>query len=268
MRRFWFSVFTVGLLLSPLQPSLLAQFRSLSAKGVAQDVCSFATAPLHWKRDNWLQFAGVLGGGIAIYSADGEIRDWMLAHRSRATGKLADLSRWFGDGLYTLPALAMGYWAARRLNDSRLAAACFTAIESFFLANSVTTAGKLLGHRHRPFAGDGPRVWDGPGLDLENAHLSMPSGHTTSAFAVAAVFGAYYRHRPLVAVSAYALATLTGLSRIHDDKHWASDVWVGAAIGIATAQFLYHRHTRAHSPGGLQISARKDGIRLSWQLRF
>ncbi len=36
----------------------------------------------------------------------------------------------------------------------------------------------------------------------------------------------------------YSLASLTGLSRIHDNRHWASDVFCGAMLGWGTAKLL------------------------------
>jgi membrane-associated phospholipid phosphatase len=65
------------------------------------------------------------------------------------------------------------------------------------------------------------------------SNVSMPSGHTTTAFAVAS--GIYFaipvarrkRHRWL-----FALAAATGLSRIAVGAHWPGDVAVGASLGM------------------------------------
>ena len=35
----------------------------------------------------------------------------------------------------------------------------------------------------------------------------------------------------MVSLLSYGLAGLAGLSRIYDNKHWASDVFLGAALG-------------------------------------
>ena len=37
-------------------------------------------------------------------------------------------------------------------------------------------------------------------------------------------------------------AFLTGISRIYHDKHWSSDVFLGAAIGYFTARFVNNLH--------------------------
>jgi membrane-associated phospholipid phosphatase len=69
---------------------------------------------------------------------------------------------------------------------------------------------------------------------------SFPSGHTATAFFGARMldrsFGKKY---PAIAIGGYALATATGALRIANNKHWASDVAMGAAIGIASAEVAY-----------------------------
>jgi membrane-associated phospholipid phosphatase len=39
-----------------------------------------------------------------------------------------------------------------------------------------------------------------------------------------------------IGVPAYALAGLMGVSRIHQDKHWLSDVVAGAALGFISGR--------------------------------
>ena len=44
------------------------------------------------------------------------------------------------------------------------------------------------------------------------------------------------------AVVTYGMATTVGLARIDNNKHWASDVLVGAAIGMFLGNFVYSLH--------------------------
>ena len=69
---------------------------------------------------------------------------------------------------------------------------------------------------------------------------SFPSGHTTTAFFGARMLDrAYGKQYPLISVGGYALATATGAMRIANNKHWATDVAMGAAIGIASAEIAH-----------------------------
>lgn len=65
---------------------------------------------------------------------------------------------------------------------------------------------------------------------------SFPSGHATSAFAAAAAVtaetGAWWpKSTWVIGPLMYGGATMVGLSRMYHNKHWASDVVLGAAIG-------------------------------------
>jgi len=63
---------------------------------------------------------------------------------------------------------------------------------------------------------------------------TFPSGHTATAFFGATVLAHEYRDtHPEYVIAGYALATATGALRIANNKHWATDVFLGSAIGIA-----------------------------------
>jgi membrane-associated phospholipid phosphatase len=64
-------------------------------------------------------------------------------------------------------------------------------------------------------------------------NVSMPSGHTLTAFAVASgIFFAIPRARRMRHVWLLVLAAGTGLSRIAVGAHWPGDVAVGASLGL------------------------------------
>lgn len=68
-------------------------------------------------------------------------------------------------------------------------------------------------------------------------YSSFPSGHTTSAFGIAAIvvwLAWPTRHRWVGAV-ALAWATLVGLSRVYRGVHWPTDVLGGACLGVASS---------------------------------
>ncbi len=46
----------------------------------------------------------------------------------------------------------------------------------------------------------------------------------------------------------YSLATIAGFSRIHDNKHWASDIFIGSAIGY----FVGKKISDLNRPGAKQ----------------
>ncbi|MCO6026100.1 phosphatase PAP2 family protein [Prevotella cerevisiae] len=71
-------------------------------------------------------------------------------------------------------------------------------------------------------------------------HQSFPSGHTATAFMTATMLSKEYGYlSPWVSVGAYSAATVTGLMRMANNKHWLSDVMVGAGIGILSTEMGY-----------------------------
>ena len=72
---------------------------------------------------------------------------------------------------------------------------------------------------------------------------SFPSGHAATAFAVAAVLERHLSYR--AAWPTLVAATYVGASRLHDNRHFLSDVVFGSAIGMATGWTIVGRHGRS-----------------------
>lgn len=72
---------------------------------------------------------------------------------------------------------------------------------------------------------------------------SFPSGHTTQAFAVATFMAKEYGHKSIwYSIGAYTVATGVGAMRVMNNRHWVSDVLVGAGIGIFSTNMAYLTH--------------------------
>jgi membrane-associated phospholipid phosphatase len=72
---------------------------------------------------------------------------------------------------------------------------------------------------------------------------SMPSGHTAQAFLAASILHTELRYKSnWYGVGAYTIATSVGAFRMLKNKHWQSDVFVGAGIGILSSHLAYLSH--------------------------
>jgi membrane-associated phospholipid phosphatase len=72
---------------------------------------------------------------------------------------------------------------------------------------------------------------------------SMPSGHTAQAFVSATILDMEYRNTsPWISVGGYAVATTTAIYRMANNRHWISDVLIGAGIGIFSTKIVYYTH--------------------------
>lgn len=74
-----------------------------------------------------------------------------------------------------------------------------------------------------------------------NGHgASFPSGHTATAFTGATLLAHEYAGRSIwIPIAGYTVATATGVMRILNNRHYVSDVILGAAVGILTAELAY-----------------------------
>ena len=71
-------------------------------------------------------------------------------------------------------------------------------------------------------------------------YRSFPSSHTTLAFVSATFLHEEYKERsPWIGVAGYTIATVSGALRMLNNKHWMSDVLVGAGIGILSTKAIY-----------------------------
>lgn len=78
--------------------------------------------------------------------------------------------------------------------------------------------------------------------NAENS-FSFPSGHTAHAFLAASIIHSELRHRSKwFGIGAYTIATSVGALRMLNNKHWQSDVFAGAGIGILSSHLAYLSH--------------------------
>lgn len=150
-------------------------------------------------------------------------------------------------GLYVmLPAL----WAVGRLADDRTtAAAGLHGMEAVGVALTAVGAVKLLAGRARPSVpGRDPTSWVfARGLRDGSEYRSFPSGHTAAAFAAASAITAELAARRAslrwsAGVPLYLGAATAGWARMYENRHWATDVVGGAAIGTVAGVAVARWH--------------------------
>lgn len=110
-------------------------------------------------------------------------------------------------------------------------------VETLAWTVGITELSKALIGRKRPvlYTADAPTVAD----QVKNQR-SMPSGHTSAAFALAT---SYWVNNPDVGLApklvAMAGAAGVGVLRVAAAKHFPSDVVIGAVLGTATALLVH-----------------------------
>ncbi len=163
-----------------------------------------------FSKDNLFPFlAGAAATATSSYM-DTSAQTFMTA-RSDQFGKLGAQA----GGFPVMASVTVGLFAAGRFTGpGTFRAATYDMAQAVIVDSVYTTIAKHAVNRTRPDGSD---------------NLSFPSGHTSSAFAMATVAEAHFG--PKVGVPAYLAAGFIGASRIQSDKHYLSDVIAGAALG-------------------------------------
>lgn len=115
--------------------------------------------------------------------------------------------------------------------------------ESFAFSSSIVVAGKIILERERPYSDTNPLNFNLFSFKTDLSKFSMPSGHTSSAFAMMTVIAKQYDYW-WVKIPAYTFAVAAGLQRIESRSHWLSDVIVGGAIGYFVGNKLVEKHKK------------------------
>ena len=213
-------------------------------RNLKEDVAYAVTSPSRMDKESTLITLGIIGAGAAIYSQDEKIRSYFQDHRTSSRDNISDVAVNFGDGLYDLGFLVVYGGSGYFIGNEKMQETALLSLESFIAANTVGTSAKIGIGRSRPYTEDGSTRYSSFSTDSD--HTAMPSGHTISAFSIASVFAEEYEN-PVVDVIAYGLASMVGIQRIYSDKHWASDVFAGAVIGIVSGKSIVYLHKRKDS---------------------
>ena len=146
------------------------------------------------------------------------------------------------------------YVTGRLVKNEHLAALGLHGTEALLLGEFTGGVIKGLIGRQRPYVTPQNSHNFGflRGFRGGDQYRSFPSGHSLAAFAAAAAVssetsGWWPNTRWIIGPALFTGATLTGVSRMYDNKHWASDVIVGAGLGTF-AGLKVVRYNNAH-PG-------------------
>jgi membrane-associated phospholipid phosphatase len=141
--------------------------------------------------------------------------------------------------------------------------------EATFAALAVNQTVKFAAGRARPYSVDAPQELLEGARDPADHNLSFFSGHTTFTVGLAVSAGMIgvlrgYKLAWLTWAAAVPLALTTATLRMAADKHWMSDILVGAVVGSAfsvAVPLLFHG--REASPVSLRVTPTPGGLSVS-----
>jgi membrane-associated phospholipid phosphatase len=197
-----------------------------------QNLWRIVSAPINFDTNDWLIAGGVAATTGLLMLADKEINDtWRDDIQSGTLDDFLDAMETFGDSQTVIFTAAAGYVLGELVGRDRDQEAALLLAQSFVLSAGLTQGLKFAFRRDRP---DDSRddQYSFFSSDASKTNSSFPSGHATNAFSMAAVLtNVYEPDAPWLGWVLYPIATMTSLARVNNERHWASDVFLGGALG-------------------------------------
>jgi membrane-associated phospholipid phosphatase len=212
--------------------------------GFGNDIFEVVKSPGSWNSKDWWRLTAVLGTGALLYAFDQKIYDWSQDHHTPETEDWARFGSNLGNGLLLGGLITSLYLGGEIFDERGLRKTALLSLESWLTAGALVIGLKAIVGRARPYTGMGSHHFEL--FSFSSDYYSLPSGHAASAFAVATVI-ADQTDFILADVLAYSLSTLVAVSRVHESRHRASDIFVGAAIGYFIGKKICSLHRKQDS---------------------
>ena len=191
-----------------------------------------------------------IGGGLALgtHAFDQSVNVRVLNQYDIVNDMFAP-GKYFGDTPEQM-ALSIGTWVLGRvMHKPKMSHLGMDLLRAQAVTEILVEPIKFATQRERP---DGSN------------HQSFPSGHAAITFAAATVIERHlgWKH----SIAAYVIASYVAASRLHDNRHYLSDVVFGAAVGAIAGRTVteHGRDTWTLAPmavpGGVAIQATRTGF--------
>ena len=159
----------------------------------------------------WLSIGG--GAALGVHQADHSIANWAQTTTPSLPG-----GTYYGSQAVQIPVAIIWWIAGSAAGSENQASTGRDLLRAQLSVASWTYAFKFATNRTRP----------------NGMPRSFPSGHASTSFAIAAVLEEHFGWK--AGLPALLAAAYTGVSRIAQNEHWASDVVFGAALGMAAGR--------------------------------
>ena len=196
-------------------------------RSTASDFASFPKRP-----STWVILAIGAAGAAAVHPIDDDLNARLVGNET--VSRVFAPGKYIGLGSVQAAAAVTTYLVGRYVlpkngerRSNKVSHLGFDLVRAQIVTQALTAGIKQTVRRERP----------------DGTCCAFPSGHASTTFATAAVLERHLglRHAwPTLLIAAYV-----GASRLHDNRHFASDVVFGAALGTAVGWTVVGRHGRS-----------------------
>ena len=155
------------------------------------------------------------------------------------------------------------YGAGLLLGEGEVRKTGIMMFETLIWSGLVTDFLKSALGRSRPYMDEGSLTFHP--FQFKAGTTSLPSGHTTVAFALSSVLSERINNRA-ISVGLYSLAGLTAFARIYHNVHWFSDTFLGAAVGTVAGIAIVRFNDEEYHHSGNELYLIPGGVALAFHL--
>ncbi|WP_157899234.1 phosphatase PAP2 family protein [Luteitalea pratensis] len=205
------------------------------------------------RKSTWVILAVTGGAAAAAHPLDDDVNAKLGG--SDAAANFFAPGKWIG-AVYVQAGVAVGLYVIGRYvvphaedgtpKTNKVSHLGFDMLRALAVSQTLTQVIKVTVQRDRP----------------TGECCAFPSGHASASFATAAVLERHFGYR---AFPTFLVASYVAMSRLHDNRHYLSDVIFGAGLGVASGWTVVGRHGRstyALTPvpikGGLMLAFTRD----------
>ncbi|WP_010182201.1 phosphatase PAP2 family protein [Aquimarina agarilytica] len=220
------------------------------------------TRPLHWQKKDFLIFGGVAGSTLLLHTVDDEIRQELRGHRNKVPQLVLDYG-WYSGSPQNNFALTSGvYLTGLFTKNEKLRRTGVLLISSAAATGFAQQVAKSVTGRARPIGNLGSNHFKPFGGEV--TYRSFPSGHAVLTFTNAHVIAKQFKN-PWVKSGIYAIGLVPGITRIYEDAHWASDVFLSWAMSYFMVEaidiYLNRKYDKKYNSN---TNGKKDSLGLSF----
>lgn len=218
-----------------------------------------------------LYSAGAVGGTFALAWLDDDLTKQSKEIYTGEFRNVLEVVDYVGGPKINLPVVVLA-GTSMLTNNIKFQDAAFTSLQTLLYAGVLGYLLKGIFGRERPEwtnPDDPYAFFDRTGLNplSHEGNSSYPSGHAIASFGIITPWVLYYPSAFTYAL--YIIPTGTAFSRLATEKHWATDLVVGAVIGVAMGHWLTRRHQGIRSEQNrVSLSVIEDGKVFSLRVRL
>jgi membrane-associated phospholipid phosphatase len=202
------------------------------AKKILRDQKAIWTSPFVGNNDRFKWMIPLAATSAFLLTRDS---DWSQSYKpSEHTLNWSNNVAEIGSAYSVYGSVTGIYLLGKVSHNENLTHTGLVGLEALLNSTIVGSVLKVTTDRERPNSGDGDGSFWGGGS-------SFPSGHSMAIWSIATAM-VNAQPRPIYwHIIAYSLASSVSVARIAEEQHYASDVFVGSALGFFIGRYVAHQ---------------------------